>query len=90
MGNKGSGIQMRVHSTVADWIPQMQREALPEHRRDMVDLDEAGSSSWISSHILGLITLLLPNFRIRWRIYICRVAHETLGAETKVKGFDAR
>ena len=90
MGHKGSGIQMRVHATVANWIPQMQWEALPEHRRDMVDLDEAGSSSWISGHISGLIPVLLPHFRIRWRIYICRVSQETLDAETEVKGLNPR
>jgi hypothetical protein len=81
---------MRVHATVTNWITQMQWEALSEHRRDVVDLDEAGSSSWISSHISGFITVLLPHFRVCGRIYVCRVSHEALGAETEVKGFNPR
>ena len=81
---------MRVHATVTNWIPQMQWEALPEHRCDMVDLDEAGSSSWISSHISGIITVFLPYFCIRWGIYKRRISHETPGAETEVKGLNPR
>jgi hypothetical protein len=56
----------------------------------VVDLDEAGSSSWIRSHISGFTTVLLPHFRVCGRIYVCRVSHETLGAKTEVKGFNPR
>ena len=81
---------MRVHATVANGISQMQWEALPEHRRDVVNLDEAGRSSWISSQISGFIVVLLPHFRVHGRIYVRRVFHKTLGAKTDVKCFDPR
>jgi hypothetical protein len=68
----------------------MQWEALPEHRCDVVNLDEAGSSSWIRSHISGFIAVPLPHFRVCGRVYVCRVFRETLGSKTEVKSFNPR
>jgi hypothetical protein len=81
---------MRVHATIANGISQMQWEALPEHRRDVVNLNEAGRSSWISSQISSFIIVLLPHFRVHGRIYVRRVSHETLAAKTDVECFDPR
>jgi hypothetical protein len=60
VGHQAGGIEVRVHATVANGIAQMWWEALPEHRRDVVDFNEAGSSPWISSHISGSVIVFLP------------------------------
>ena len=68
----------------------MQWEALPEHRRDLIDFHEAGSPAWIGSRISGITTVLPPYFRTGGNICERGVSQVTLRTKAQIVSFDPR